>query len=468
MTSTGITADLTAADRARLGKQARKAVPLISHAELPADRHRDPVGTLLAEDATRVPELVPIRYGRMLVSPFTFFRGAASIMAADLAGTPVSGQRTQTCGDAHLSNFGLFASAERTLVFDINDFDETLPGPWEWDVKRLVASFAIAGRQNGYTAKQRRRVALTAARSYREAMRDFAGRTTLEVWYAQLAIETLLGEMRTVLAPVEVKRTEEALQKGRTRDSMQALAKLSSVVGGLRRITAQPPIVVPVEDLLPEASADELFGRMQGLLRGYSESLAPERRRLLAQFRLVHMARKVVGVGSVGTRSWLLLLLGRDDSDPLFLQAKEAQESVLEKYAGASEFARHGERVVAGQRTMQASGDIFLGHHRVRSVDGADRDFYVRQLRDWKGSADVDTMRPRGMAFYASICGWTLARAHARSGDRIAIAAYLGRSDRFDRAVAEFGEHYADVNDEDFARVRAAVDDGVVTMRTGM
>jgi uncharacterized protein (DUF2252 family) len=468
MTSTKMTADRTVAERVRLGKEARRTAPLTAHADLPADGRPDPVQTLLAEDASRVPELVPIRYGRMLVSPFTFYRGAASVMAADLAGTPVSGLRTQTCGDAHLSNFGLFASAERTLVFDINDFDETLPGPWEWDVKRLVASFVIAGRQNGYSAKQRRRVATTAARSYREAMRDFAGRTNLEVWYAQLAIETLLGQARSVLAPAQVKRTEETLRKARTRDSLHALAKLSTVIDGERRITALPPIVVPVEDLLPEASADELFDQMQELLHGYSESLPPERRHLLAQFRLVHMARKVVGVGSVGTRSWLLLLLGRDDADPLFLQAKEAQASVLEEYAGPSEFAQHGQRVVAGQRTMQASGDIFLGTHRVRGIDGADRDFYVRQLRDWKGSAEVETMRPSGMAVYASICGWTLARAHARSGDRIAIAAYLGASDRFERAVAEFGESYADLNDKDFTRLRSAVDDGVIPVRTGM
>jgi uncharacterized protein (DUF2252 family) len=464
----GRPAERTLADRVQLGKQARKATALDSHADLTLRSDRDPVAMLVAEDATRVPELVPIRYGRMLVTPFSFYRGAAGVMAADLADTPVSGLRTQTCGDAHLSNFGLFASAERTLVFDINDFDETLPGPWEWDVKRLVASLAVAGRNNGYSAKQRRRVTVTAGAAYRTAMREFAKQTNLEVWYAQLAIESLLEHLHTVLAPSQVKRTHEALAKARTRDSLQALNKLSSVIDGERRITALPPLVVPVEDLLPEASADKLFKDMQELLQGYSRTLAPERRHLLAQFRLVHMARKVVGVGSVGTRSWILLLLGRDGSDPLFLQAKEAQASVLEEYVGASEFAHHGERVVAGQRMMQASGDIFLGTRRVRGIDGQDRDFYLRQLRDWKGSAEVEQLRPSGMAAYASICGWTLARAHARSGDRIAIAAYLGSSDRFEQAVADFGETYADVTEKDYELLMAATRDGVVPMQTGM
>jgi uncharacterized protein (DUF2252 family) len=423
---------------------------------------------LAGEDVTRVPELVPIRYGRMLVSPFTFFRGAASVMAADLAPTPVSGFRTQTCGDAHLSNFGLFASAERRMVFDINDFDETLPGPWEWDVKRLVASVAVAGRNNGFTAKQRRKVAIATTRAYRTAMRDLALQTNLEVWYAQLDVAVLLDRRRAALAPTQLKRTKAAVEKARTRDSLHALGKLSTVIDGERRIVALPPIVVPIEDLMADASADELFGQMQALLQGYSRSLPPERRQLLAQYRLVHMARKVVGVGSVGTRAWILLLLGRDDADPLFLQAKEAQASVLEDYVGASEYEHHGERVVAGQRTMQTSGDIFLGTQRVRGTDGRDRDYYVRQLRDWKGSAVVEEQRASDMAEYASICGWTLARAHARSGDRIAIAAYLGSSDRFDNAIADFAETYADLNETDFKRLQAAVRDGQVQVQKGL
>jgi uncharacterized protein (DUF2252 family) len=468
ITNPGGTTGLSPAERARLGKDARRLVPLDSHAEMPFDANRDPVSTLADEDADRLPELVPIRYGRMLVSPFTFFRGAAGLMAADLAPTPVSGFRAQTCGDAHLSNFGLFASAERTLVFDINDFDETLPAPWEWDIKRLVASLAVAGRNNGFSAKKRRKIATSAASSYRTAMRDFARHTNLEVWYAQLDIAAVLDRLRSTLAPAQVKRTEATLQKARTRDSMQALNKLSAVIDGKRRIVSLPPLVVPVEDLLPDASADKLFRDMQELIEGYSRSLPAERRHLLAQYRFVHMARKVVGVGSVGTRAWVLLLIGRDDGDPLFLQAKEAQASVLEAYAGASEHSHHGERVVAGQRLMQASGDIFLGTRRFRGIDGQTRDFYVRQLRDWKGSAVIEEMRASGMVKYASICGWTLARAHARSGDRIAIANYLGSSDRFDEAVADFAEAYADLNEKDFRLLQTAERDGRVQVQAGL
>jgi uncharacterized protein (DUF2252 family) len=441
-------------------------VPLESHAEVRLGADRDPVSILADQDAARVPELVPIRYGRMLVSPFTFYRGAAAVMAADLAETPVSGFRTQICGDAHLSNFGVFASAERTLVFDINDFDETLPGPWEWDVKRLVASLAVAARNNGFTAKQRRKIATSATRAYRTAMRDFALKTTLEVWYTQLDVATMLDRRR--LPSAQVARTHTAMAKARTRDSMQALNKLSKVVDGERRIVAAPPIVVPIEDLMPDASAERLSEQMRDLLRSYGRSLPPERRHLLEQFRLVHMARKVVGVGSVGTRAWILLLLGRDDSDPLFLQAKEAQASVLEKYVGASRYAHHGERVVAGQRLMQASGDIFLGTDRVHGIDGRDRDFYIRQLRDWKGSAVVEEMVPVGMEAYASVCGWTLARAHARSGDRIAIAAYLGSSVRFDEAIADFAETYAKINEKDFGKLQRAAQEGQVEVVAGL
>ena len=443
-------------------------MPLESHAEVRLGAGRDPVSILADQDAARVPELVPIRYGRMLVSPFTFYRGAAAVMAADLAETPVSGFRTQTCGDAHLSNFGVFASAERTLVFDINDFDETLPGPWEWDVKRLVASLAVAARNNGFTAKQRRKIATSATRAYRTAMRDFALKTTLEVWYTQLDVAAMLDRRRTMLPHAQVARTHSAMAKARTRDSMQALNKLSKVVDGDRRIVAAPPIVVPIEDLMPDASAERLSEQMRDLIRSYSRSLPPERRHLIEQFRLVHMARKVVGVGSVGTRAWILLLLGRDDSDPLFLQAKEAQASVLEKYVGASRYAHHGERVVAGQRLMQASGDIFLGTDRVRGIDGRDRDFYIRQLRDWKGSAVVEEMVPVGMEAYASVCGWTLARAHARSGDRIAIAAYLGSSGRFDEAIADFAETYAKINEKDFGKLQRAAREGQITVEAGL
>jgi uncharacterized protein (DUF2252 family) len=462
------TAHLSPAERARSGKESRRTVPLDSHAELSPAGKRDPVTAMTTDDADRVPELVPIRYGRMLVSPFTFYRGAAAVMAADLASTPVSGFRAQTCGDAHLSNFGFFASAERALVFDINDFDETLPGPWEWDVKRLAASIAVAGRQNGHSAKQNRRAVIAAAAAYRTAMRTFAEQTNLQVWYAQLDVDAMFGRLHSTLSAEQLKNTKTMLDKARTRDSMQALAKLSAVVDGQRRIVATPPIVVPVEDLLPGASADQLFDAMQELLEGYSRSLSPERRHLLRQFRLVHMARKVVGVGSVGTRSWVLLMIGRDDGDPLFLQAKEAGPSVLEAYVGASEFENHGERVVAGQRTMQASGDIFLGTQQIHGIDGKERDFYVRQLRDWKGSVEIEGIRSSGLTAYASICGWTLARAHARSGDRIAIASYLGSSDRFDNAVADFAQAYADLNEEDFRLLKRAVRDGLIEVQEGI
>jgi uncharacterized protein (DUF2252 family) len=467
-TTSGRTPHLSPAERARMGKDARRVAPLDSHGDLRSAKRSDPVALLAEEDVDRVPELVPIRYGRMLTSSFTFFRGAAALMAADLAPTPVSGFRAQTCGDAHLSNFGLFASAERKLVFDVNDFDETLPAPWEWDVKRLAASLAVAGRHNGYSAKQRRKVAMAATGAYREAMRDFAKQTNLEVWYAQMDVADLLRDRRSVLTATQVKRTRAAMEKARTRDSLHALDKLSAVIDGERRLVGLPPIVVPIEDLVPDASADRLFREMQELIEGYGRTLPAERRQLLRQYRLVHMARKVVGVGSVGTRAWVLLLLGRDDSDPLFLQAKEAQASVLEEYAGASEHEHHGERVVAGQRLMQTSGDIFLGTHRLQGIDGQTRDFYVRQLRDWKGSAVIEEQLPSGMAVYASICGWTLARAHARSGDRIAIAAYLGSSNRFDHAVADFAETYADINEDDFAALKGAVRDGSVQAQTGL
>ncbi|BCY08997.1 DUF2252 domain-containing protein [Actinoplanes sp. L3-i22] len=462
------TAHLSPAERARLGKEARRIAPLDSHAELSPAAKRDPVTTMTADDAARVPELVPIRYGRMLVSPFTFYRGAARVMAADLAPTPVSGFRAQTCGDAHLSNFGFFASAERALVFDINDFDETLPGPWEWDVKRLAASVAVASRANGHNAKQSRRAVLSAATTYRTALRDFAKQTNFQVWYAQLDVDHLLDRLSSTLTAEQMASTKAMMDKARTRNSAQAMAKLSAVVAGERRIVATPPVVVPVEDLLPDASADQLFDAMQDLLEGYGRSLSPDRRLLLGQYRLVHMARKVVGVGSVGTRSWVLLMIGRDDSDPLFLQAKEAGASVLEEYVGASEFEHHGERVVAGQRTMQASSDIFLGTQRVNGIDGKERDFYVRQLRDWKGSVEIEGIRSSGLVAYASVCGWTLARAHARSGDRVAIASYLGSSDRFENAVADFAEAYADLNDQDFRRLEQAVRDGLIKVQKGM
>jgi len=461
---------LTVAERVARGKAARAEVPRSSHAAFePASHRPDPVQVLQQQAQTRVPELVPIRYGRMLVSPFTFYRGAAMIMAGDLAATPRSGLHVQCCGDAHLSNFGVFASPERRLVFDLNDFDETLPGPWEWDVKRLAASMLIAARENDFRAKDQNRVVLDTVASYRTAITQFAAMKNLDVWYAHLDIDSALSELASQLAPRSVKRTEKALAKARTRDSMSAFAKLTHIVDGQPRIVAEPPLIVPIDDLLSGSERDEMFDELQTRLRSYRESLIHDRRVLLQEFRLTDFARKVVGVGSVGTRAWIALMMGLDGADPLFLQIKEAEASVLEEHLGPSAFANHGERVVAGQRLMQATSDIFLGWLHVESgLDDQPRDFYVRQLKDWKGSAEVEQMIPRGLAAYGRLCGWTLARAHARSGDRIAIAAYLGRGDVFDRALLEFSQAYAEQNARDYRALAKAVKSGRIVAETGL
>ncbi len=419
----------TRAERVARGKAARREVPRSSHGVFePAPHRPDPVELLERQAATRVPELVPIRYGRMLVSPFTFYRGAALIMASDLAATPRSGLKVQCCGDAHLSNFGVFASPERALVFDINDFDETLPGPWEWDVKRLAASILIAAQYNGFAAKDQERVVLDTVAEYRTAMAGFAAMKNLDVWYARLDIESALAEFGSQFSAKQVKRTEKTLAKARTRDSMSAFSKLTHEVDGQARIVADPPLIVPIDDLAEGTERDEMFDGLHELLRSYRATLQHDRRVLLEEFELADFARKVVGVGSVGTRAWIALLLGADGRDPLFLQMKEAEASVLEEFLEPSEFANHGERVVTGQHLMQASSDIFLGWLHVDSgLDEQERDFYGRQLRDWKGSAEVEQMVPKGLAAYGRLCGWTLARAHARSGDRVAIASYLGQ-----------------------------------------
>ncbi len=452
---------LSRADRVARGKDARAVTPLESHAEFQPDGSRDPVGLLLSQATSRVPELVPVRHGRMLVSPFTFYRGAALPMAADLASTAASGLRVQLCGDAHLSNFGAFASPERNLVFDVNDFDETLPGPFEWDVKRLAASLAVAGRDNGFPAKARRKVVLAGAEGYRTAMLGFAGQTFLEVWYAHLDIEQAIGEFRSQMKAKRLKAAEKLLAKAHTADSTKALRKLTTVAEGRRRIISDPPMIVPVEEVFADVQADAIYEQIRGVLGKYRRSLQSDRRHLLEQFTLVQVARKVVGVGSVGTRAWVLLMDACDGVEPLFLQAKEAQPSVLAEYCGRSQYTNQGERVVAGQHLMQAESDIFLGWTRVPNpLDGVDRDFYVRQLKDWKFSAPIEAMIPSGMTVYARLCGWTLARAHARSGDRVALAAYLGGSDTFDQAIAGFAETYADQNERDYAALKAAVKDG--------
>ncbi len=461
---------LSVAERVALGKAARKEVPRSSHAAYePPARRPDPVKLLERQAKTRVPGLVPIRYGRMLVSPFTFYRGAALIMASDLAKTPRSGLQVQCCGDAHLSNFGVFASPERRLMFDVNDFDETLPGPWEWDLKRLAVSMLIAARDNEFAAKHQDRAVLATVEQYRTAMAGFAAMNNLEVWYARLDIENVLQELGSQLKPKMLKRTDKALAKARTKDSMTAFSKLTHVVDGEARIVAEPPLIVPLEDLAEGREREEMFDGLHELLRSYRATLEFDRRVLLEQFQLADFARKVVGVGSVGTRAWIALMLGRDGQDPLFLQLKEAEASVLEEFLEPSEFDNHGERVVAGQRLMQASSDIFLGWlHVEEGIDGKERDFYGRQLKDWKGSAEIEQMVPEGLATYGRLCGWTLARAHARSGDCIAIAAYLGKSDAFDRAILEFSRAYAEQNESDYKALAAAVESGRVKAQTGL
>jgi uncharacterized protein (DUF2252 family) len=462
---------LTPEASAAKGKAARTAAPRFSHAAFhPGADRPDPVALLEEQAKTRVPELVPVRWGRMLVSPFAYYRGAALPMASDLARTPVSGLAVQACGDAHLSNFGIFGSPERRLVFDVNDFDETLPGPWEWDVKRLGASLEVAGRDNGFTGKQRREIVLAAVARYRQAMRKFAGMTHLDVWYTRADVDQARAELGAQLTARGRKTINKGIAQARTRDSMQAVAKLCRVVGGRPRILSDPPLLVPAAELVPDdADREMLAAQMTRLIAGYRRTMETDRRYLLEQYEFCDMARKVVGVGSVGTRCWIVLMLGRDSGDPLFLQVKEAERSVLSRFVGASKYANQGQRVVAGQRLMQASSDIFLGWQRIEAgLDGRARDFYVRQLRDWKFSLDVPAMRPAGLRGYGELCGWTLARAHARSGDRIAIASYLGSSDVFDKAIAQFAVACADQNERDYKALQDAAASGRITPEHGL
>ena len=452
---------LTRAERAVRGKAARAEIPLESHAAFdpPPDRP-DPIALLEEQAATRVPELVPVRYGRMILSPFSYYRGAALPMASDLAATPVSGLPVQACGDAHLSNFGIFGSAERRLVFDVNDFDETLPGPWEWDVKRLAASMEVAARGNGFRGKKRRQIVAHTVGHYRQAMRGFAGMGDLDVWYARADMDELRAQLEDQLKARQRRTVDKDLAKARTRDSMQEVAKLTRMVNGRPRIISDPPLIVPIGELL-EQKDREAFETQIAVIASYQGTLETDRRYLLAQYEFTDSARKVVGVGSVGTRCWIILMHGSDESDPLFLQVKEAEQSVLSRFVGASKYANQGQRVVAGQRLMQASSDIFLGWQPIEAgLDRKKRDFYVRQLRDWKYSVDIEDMIPRTMRLYGQLCGWTLARAHARSGDRIAIAAYLGASDTFDQAITEFAAAYADQNEKDHQALAAASSSG--------
>ncbi|MER6620517.1 DUF2252 domain-containing protein [Streptomyces sp. NPDC000931] len=454
-------ASLSPAERAAYGKEARGRAPRSSHGRFEAAGDRpDPVGVIERQSATRLPELVPVRHGRMLESPFRFYRGAAAIMAADLGPAPDTGLTVQLCGDAHLLNFRLLASPERRLVFDINDFDETHAGPFEWDVKRLAASFAIAGRANGFPVEAQDEAVQACVKAYRRRMREFAGMRTLDVWYAQDDADRL-RELMTSSADREARRrAARAAARARTRTHLQAFAKLTRVEDGGRRIAPDPPLITPLGDLLDDPSTEE--EALRGVLDGYARSLSSERRHLLGRYHLADVARKVVGVGSVGTRCWIVLLLGRDDDDPLLLQAKEAQESVLAPYTDGERYDNQGRRVVAGQRLIQTTSDILLGWTHTVGLDGRPRDFYVRQLRDWKGIARPETMDPGMLRLFARLCGASLARAHARSGDPVAIAAYLGRGDRFDRALAGFAQDYADRNQRDFEALGEAVRSGRV------
>jgi uncharacterized protein (DUF2252 family) len=455
-------------ERAAAGKAARLRVPLDTQAEFVTTGRSDPIKLLESQAGTRVSELVPIRYGRMIASPFAFYRGAALIMATDLSKTPSSGLEVQLCGDAHMSNFGIYASPERRLVFDINDFDETHPGPFEWDVKRLAASLAVAGRDNGFSAKKRRKIVLAAVAGYRQSMTEFAGQGNLAVWYSHANMEDLLSQIGNQLDAKRKARTQAAVDKAHHRDSLQALSKLTTMVNGRARILSQPPLLVPVEELWGEAEAKVVYERLGNLTRSYRGTLQWDRRHLVEQFNLVQVARKVVGVGSVGTRAWILLFEGLDGADPLFLQAKEAQASVLSGFVKGSRYKNQGERVVNGQHLMQASSDIFLGWQRVEGPDGVERDFYLRQLRDGKGSVVVEEMVPDGMAFYGRICAQALARAHARSGDRVAIAAYLGKSDRFENAIADYAETCAEQNVRDHEELARAAATGRIIAETGI
>jgi uncharacterized protein (DUF2252 family) len=498
MTASTVPSHSSVEDRQTIGERAREHAPLSSQADWePAAERPDPVELLIEQNATREPDLVPVRHGRMTVSPFTFYRGAAKIMATDLATTPMAGLVVQLCGDAHLSNFGGFASPERQLLFGLNDFDETLPGPFEYDLKRMAASFTIAARNNGFTPADARAVTIESVKAYRSGMADLAAMRTLDIWYAHMTEHDIQDAMRAVqetsnsrkpakgktgkkkrggakadnadaaLVAEAAKRANKTLRKAHTRDSLGALSKFAEVVDGRHRIVSQPPVIIPLRDLAAsyEMTPEQARDAVEEQFRVYKATLSNDRRQMLDRFTIVDMARKVVGVGSVGTRAFIVLLQGRDNGDPLFLQVKEATSSVLEDHLPKSRYNTPGQRVVEGQRLMQAASDIFLGW--TRGVQ-ADRYYYWRQLRDMKASAEVELMSPVGMTYYARMCGWTLARAHARSGDPIAIAEYLGNGGAFDKAIADFSARYADQNQRDYDSFVKAIADGRIQSVTGI
>jgi uncharacterized protein (DUF2252 family) len=451
----------TASERSATGRATRSTVPRTRHGEwVPAADRRDPLSILEEQDKARVPELVPIRHGRLAASAFAFYRGAAAVMASDLAGEPRTELRVQLCGDAHLVNFGGFASPDRDLVFDVNDFDETHPGPFEWDVKRLVASFEVAGRDRGFTKALRTRAVQWAARSYREAIREFAGMGLLDIWYSRLDSADMRRRWGAEASAAAVRNLERMAAKAESKNHLKAFKRLTRVVNGELRFASDPPLLVPISELFSDIDAQSLWDTLAGTLQDYRRTLSDDRRRLIDRYQFVDLARKVVGVGSVGTRCWVALFVGRDEGDPLFLQVKEAEPSVLERYLGGSEYANHGQRVVEGQRLMQAASDIMLGWTTTVGFDDQSRDFYMRQLWDWKISANMETMLPSSFHVYGQICGWTLARAHARSGDAVAIGSYLGSGDVFDRAMVAFARSYADQNERDYRALQEAIEQG--------
>jgi uncharacterized protein (DUF2252 family) len=459
----------TVDERAARGRRSRALVPRKAHADwAPAADRPDPIAILEEQARTRVPELVPIRYGRMAASAFAFFRGAAAVMAADIGPAPRTGLNAQLCGDAHLANFGGFASPERSFLFDINDFDETHPGPFEWDVMRLAASIEIAGRSRGFDTSRRATIVAAAVRSYRQAVRTFAGMSNLDIWYARLDTDGVLRRWGGELGGKAIKTLQRNVTKAESKDRLKAKSKLTHLVDGELEFIADPPLLVPASDLFTPAEHDQVEQTLNSAFKLYRHTLSSDRRHLLEGYELTHLARKVVGVGSVGTRAWVALLIGRDQNDPLFLQIKEAEASVLERYAGKSPYANHGQRVVTGQRLVQAASDILLGWQHVVGVGGVNHDYYMRQLWDWKASADLEAMTPEIMDVYAQMCGWTLARGHARSGDPIAIGAYLGRSDTFDRAMVEFAATYADQNERDHSALVDAITSGRVSAEFGI
>jgi Uncharacterized protein conserved in bacteria (DUF2252) len=459
----------TPAERAAFGRQARAKVPRARHGEWePPTGRTDPLEILALQATTRIPDLVPIRYGRMAASAFAFFRGAAAVMASDLAHDERSGLDVQLCGDAHLMNFGSFAAPSRDLIFDVNDFDETIPGPFEWDIKRLAASLEIAARSRSFDPATRATVVERGSCSYRMALADFSGMRDLEIWYSRLDLAAIIKRWGPEAGPKIIQTFQKQIDKAQSKDHLAALAKLTVEVDGKLRFKDNPPLIVPAEDLFTDVYSKQTTSNLADALAQYRETLSGDRRRLLEKYEFMDLARKVVGVGSVGTRCWVALFLGRDNGDPLFLQVKEAEAAVGEPFVGPSEYSHHGERVVQGQRLMQGASDIFLGWDQFRGDDGKVRDFYLRQLWDGKGSAAVERMSPEVLGIYAEMCGWTLARAHARSGDAIAMAAYLGKGDRFDRAMSQFASSYADQNERDFDALTKAIADGRVQAQSGL